>query len=86
MQNPPRWAHNYVPEACRMNTGEVFLVVSSTVCGRGCGGSCVRRLRGGTVGDNVMLILVVDKVLFVCAHFGLELLSEVVGGGGREKS
>ena len=78
----------YTPETRRVNTREVFLLVCPTVCSRRCSGHGTRRLRGGTAGDNVVLVLVVDELLVVvCAHFGGEvLLDGAARGGGREMS
>ena len=76
----------YEPETGAVYAREVFLVAFALCSGGSCSSCSVRCCWGcGAAGDHVVLILVVDKVLFVCAHFGLELLSDVVGGG-REKS
>ena len=60
-RNPGTFAESYLPETCRVNSREVFLllVVFSANTERGVG--------RGPAGDNVVLILIVDKVFVVVA-------------------
>lgn len=64
-----------LPESSRMDARKVFLVlIALAVNCRCCGGnSPVSRCRRcGTIGDNVVFILVVDKFLVIVrAHVGL---------------
>ena len=73
-----------LPEARRVNSREVFLVlVDLTVdCRHHCPvGSC----RNCAIGDNVVLILVVDKFLVVVrAHCCAERVGEVVDRRGEK--
>lgn len=55
-----------VPEPCRMDPREVLLLFTLAVC---CSSSVCGGTRTSAVSDDIVLILVVDQILVVGAHF-----------------